>query len=420
MKKILKDAAALAVTIVKAIEAFGKGLVAEAVKTTSRTLFPFQASWNAGYRPAFLVGNRGIDRTHLDGLRTLLKESGKIKFTVCGTVTPLLPLLELMAELPESERLHFFDINGVEITLDTPGVREGKWYLVLDGQHRVGACHIYGLDMDLQLVEIDGDPIDFIADYNTGGKGWQTQDWVKANRATGIYASDLYVKMDEVEEILPSASERLKVYILTGNRDGIKKSDAIHGKEAVDYDEKMALRGIGFAKSIAVAMPRTGKDLSASQKLVAKYFTSLGGIDLVYDVSTKIAGEMLGSYDTDMKNFLGNLSDKQVKEMSSRIEAKNIGDLKKYFLAEYKKFAEAHISDREALSSKIDGEYTKLAEKRRKKAEEDRKKALNPGTSDRPIKLKDGTLAEMKQNAEALQKYAEKKETLDRAKGRKH
>ena len=167
-------------------------------------------------------------------------------------------------------------------------------------------------------------------------------------------------------------------------------------------------------------MPRTGKDLSASQKLVAKYFTSLGGIDLVYDVSTKIAGEMLGGYDTDMKNFLGNLSDKQVKEMSNRIEAKNIGDLKKYFLAEYKKFAEAHISDREALSSKIDGEYTKLADKRRKKAEEDRKKALNPGTSDRPIKLKDGTLAEMKQNAEALQKYAERKEILARAKGRKH
>ena len=243
---------------------------------------------------------------------------------------------------------------------------------------------------------------------------------MKAHRATGVYTSDLYLKMDVVGEILPSASERFKVYILTGSRDGIKKSDAVQGKESVEYDEKVALRGIGFAKAIAVAMPRTGKDLSDTQKLVAKYFTSLGGIDLVYYVSNKIAGEMLAGYDTDMKNFLGNLSDKQVKDIADKIEAKNIGDLKKLFLTEYKKFAEAHTAERGTLSSEIDAKYSKLVEKRERKAEEDHRKALTPGTSERPTKLKDGTLAEMKQNAEALQKYAEKKYALDRAKGRKH
>ena len=174
--KLFSDAAAYVTAIVKAIVAFVKGLIDNAVETKSRTLFPFKVSWAAGYRPAFLVGNRGIDRNHLDGLRALLKGSGKSRFTVCGTVTPLLPLLELMAGLPEADRLHFYDILGNEITLDTPGVREGLYYLVLDGQHRVGACYVYDLDMDLQLVEMEGDPIDFISDYNTGGKGWQTQD----------------------------------------------------------------------------------------------------------------------------------------------------------------------------------------------------------------------------------------------------
>lgn len=422
MKHLISDAAEFMAAIVKAIVAFIEGLMGKSVKTTTRTLFPFRASWDVGYRPAFLVGNRSIDRNHLDGLRALLKEKGKTKFTVCGTVTPLLPLLELMAGLPEAERLRFFDIFGNEVTLDTPGVREGLWYLVLDGQHRIGACHIYGMDMDLQLVEIEGDPIEFIADFNTGGKGWQTQDWVKAHRATGIYTSDLYVKMDEIGKLLPSASERFKVYILTGDRDGIKKSDAIQGKEAIDYDEKVALRGIGFAKAIATALPRTGKDLSKPQKLVAKYFTSLGGIDLVYHVSKKVAGELLAGYDTDMKNFLGNLTDKQVKEIAAKIEAKNIGELQKYFLAEYKKFAEAHVADRETLSSEIDTKYTKLAEKRGKKAEEDRKKALTSSSSPtaRPSRLKEGTLDEMKQNADAIQRYLEKKETVDRAKGIKH
>lgn len=422
MFKFFSDAAAFAAAIVKAIVAFVQGLMVNTVKTTTRTLFPFQSSWNAGYRPAFLVGNRGIDRNHLDGLRALLKESGKTKFTVCGAVTPLLPILELMAGLPEADRLHFYDIQGNEITLDTPGVREGLYYLVLDGQHRVGACYVYGLDMDLQLVEIEGDPIEFISDYNTGGKSWQTRDWVKAHRATGIYTSDLYVKMDEVGEILPAASERFKIYILTGNRDGIKKSDAIHGKEAIDYDEKLALRGIEFARAIAVRLPRTGKDLTDEQKLVAKYFTSLMGIDLVYHVKTKITGELLASFETDMKNFLANLSDKQVKEIATKIEAKNLGDLQKFFLAEYKKYAEAHAADREALSSAIDAKYTKLAEKRGKKAEEDRKKALTTSSDpkERPSKLKEGTLDEMKKNAEAIQRYLEKKETLDKAKGIKH
>ena len=91
-------------------------------------------------------------------------------------------------------------------------------------------------------------------------------------------------------------------------------------------------------------------------------------------------------------------------------------------MAEYKKFAEAHVADRETLSSEIDTKYTKLAEKRGKKAEEDRKKALTSSSSPtaRPSRLKEGTLDEMKQNADAIQRYLEKKETVDRAKGIKH
>ena len=418
MKNFFSDAAAFAAAIVKAIVAFIEGLMGKSVKTTTRTLFPFRASWDAGYRPAFLVGNRSIDRNHLDGLRALLTEKGKTKFTVCGTVTPLLPLLELMAGLPEAERLHFFDICGSEVTLDTPGVREGLWYLVLDGQHRIGACHVYSLDMDLQLVEIEGDPIEFIADFNTGGKGWQTQDWVKAHRATGTYTSELYVKMDEIGKILPSVSERFKVYILTGDRDGIKKSDAIQGKESIDYDEAMALRGVGFAKAIATKLPRTGKERSKEQKLVAKYFNSLDGLDLIYHVSSKIAGDKMAGFDTYMKIFLGNLTDKQVKEMAIKIEAKNVGELKKYFLSEYKKFAGAHADDRDTLSSTIDAKYTKLAEKREEKATDDRKKALTSSSSpkERPSKLKNGSLDEMRQNADAIQRYLKKKEKTDKAK----
>ena len=86
--------------IVEAIVNFIGLLKGRSVGASQLTVFSFRFSWEAGFRPVFLVGNRVIDRKHVDALMALLKEKGRTRFTVAGTVTPLLPLLEMMEELP--------------------------------------------------------------------------------------------------------------------------------------------------------------------------------------------------------------------------------------------------------------------------------------------------------------------------------
>lgn len=404
--------------IVEAIVNFIGLLKGRSVGASQLTVFSFRFSWEAGFRPVFLVGNRVIDRKHVDALMALLKEKGRTRFTVAGTVTPLLPLLEMMEELPEQERLHFYDIFDNEVTLDTPGVREGLVYLVLDGQHRVAACHTYGFDMNLILVTLEGDPFEVIADYNTGAKNWLGADWISANRANGTFTSPLFDAMDEVGEILPGVSERYKSGILTGNQNGMKKADAVNGRETLVYDEPLVVRGIGFAKAIAVGLPVDGK-VSKDRKTVGKWFRRLEGIRTILSVVPQCSGGLISTFDVDMKNFLGHLDNQQVEIIAGLINKRSFGELDAYFLRQYKEYAEIHIEDRESVSAEIDDLYAELAEQRRVADEEARQKAISTTSTNRPPRLQSGSIEDMRLNVEAIDRYNSEKEARSSRKAEK-
>lgn len=407
MSSIFSYAADYAAKMFEAVVAFVGSFMSKSIQTSQRTFFPFQETLRAGYQPAFLKGNRPIDVRHVDSLMKLLKAQGKTKFTVCGTVTPLLPLLEAMASLPEEAKLRFYNIYGVELTLDSPGVREGLYYLVLDGQHRVAACHNYGFDMDMQLVPVEGNPLDFIADYNTGGVNWKGADWVAAHRVTGQYASPLYSKMDEVGKILPGVSERYKTAILVGNFDGIRKADAINGDDNIVYEEDIANRGIGFAKAIAVTIDANG---TMDTRHACRYLRSLDGMKAIMSFTQILSGELLTHFDVDMKNWLGNLDTETLIKLGADVLGRNYGgrDTQR-LIKNYKEFADAHKNDRAELSAVIDSKYEALAEKRRVQAAKERLAALDGNTGKKPKRLKTGSIEEMKQNAAAIQSYAERK-----------
>ena len=400
--------------IVEAIVNFIGLLKGRSVGASQLTVFSFRFSWEAGFRPVFLVGNRTIDRKHVDALMALLKEKGKTRFTVAGTVTPLLPLLEMMEELPERERLHFYNICGDEVTLDTAGVREGLHYLVLDGQHRVAACHTYGFDMNLILVTLEGDPFEVIADYNTGGKNWLGADWISANRANGTFTSPLFDAMDAVGDILPGVSERYKSGILTGNQNGMKKADAVNGRETLVYDEPLVVRGIGFAKAIAVGLPIDGK-VSKDRKTVGKWFRRLEGIRTILSVVPQCSGALITTFDVDMKNYLGHLNSRQVEIIAGLINKRSFGELDAYFLKQYKEYAEMHIEDRESVSAEIDALFAELSERRRVADEEARLSAISSTSGRRPPRLQGGSIEDMRRNVEAIDRYnAEKEERNSR------
>lgn len=407
MTNIFSSAADYAAKMFEAVVTFVGSFMSKSIKTSQRTFFPFQETLRAGYQPAFLRGNRPINVKHVDSLMKLLKEQGKTKFTVCGTVTPVLPLLEDMELLPEEGRLHFYNIYGEELTLNSPGVREGMYYLVLDGQHRVAACHTYGFDMDMQLVPVEGDPLDFIADYNTGGENWKGVDWVAAHRATGKYSSPLYSKMDEVGAILPGVSERYKTAILVGNFDGIKKTDAVNGVENIVYDEELANRGIGFAKAIAVAV--MGNEADKRFKHAGRFLRGLDGVRAILDVTQKCQGKLLTNYDVDMKCLLGTLDADKMGAMEKEAEYKNYGRLCEFITRQYKDYADAQHDDRDVLSAEIDSRYEELAAQRATDTRAAQNLLLDGNSAHKPKRLVSGTIEEMKLNAEAIQSYTERK-----------
>ncbi len=394
--------------VVKAVVDFIGSMKNRLVQYTTMVVFPFRSSWDAGYRPAFLRGNRPIDRKHVDELVALLRRKGKLKFTVAGTVTPLLPLLEALEEL--TEKYSFFDIFGNELTLNSPGVREGLYYLILDGQHRVAACYSYGFDMRFMLIAIEPEEVfEYVGDYNSGQKNWNGSDWIMANRTTGIYTSPLFNAMDEVGVILPESSERYKAGILTGNQNGMKKADAVNGRETLVYDEPLVVRGIGFAKAIAVGLPVDGK-VSKDRKTVGKWFRRLEGIRTILSVVPQCSGALISTFDVDMKNFLGHLDNQQVEIIAGLINKRSFGELDVYFLRQYKEYAEIHIEDRESVSAEIDALYAELAEQRRVADEEARQKAISTTSTNRPPRLQGGSIEDMRLNVEAMERYNKEKE----------
>ena len=395
--------------IVDAIVNFIGMLMGRAVKTTSLTVFPFRTAWEAGFRPAFLHGNRNLDRKHVDELMTLLKERGKSVFTVAGTVTPLSPLLEMMMELPENERLYFYDLFGNEVTMESAGAGVGLYYLVLDGQHRVAACHAYGFDMNLMIVTLEGDPFEFIADYNSGSKNWKGTDWIAANRANGTLTSPIFDAMDEVGMILPESSERYKAGLLTGNLNGMKKADAVNGRETLVYDEQLVVRGIGFAKAVAAGLPVEGQ-VSKEQRIVGRWFRKLEGVRTILSVIPQLSGEMMLTFDTDMKNFIGELNSNQILTMSGMITGRNSGALETFFLKQFKEYAFSHSTDRETVSAEIDAKYAALAEQRKSVEAEARVNAISSTPGKRPTRLLTGSIEEMRLNVEAMERYDKEKE----------
>ena len=391
------------------VEFVGK-LKAKLVETFTRTMFTYRASTEAGFRPCFLVGNRPIDRKHMDKLYSSLKRREKDRFTVPGTTTPLLPLLEVMQDYPEKERLHFIDLYGNDLTLDSPGVRDGLYYLVLDGQHRVAACYTYGVDMLFILVVVDVDEIfDFVGDYNKDGKGWNGADWITSYRATGKFSSPLFTKMDELCAILPGVSERYKSYLLTGNPNGMKKADVEMGRETLVYDEALVARGTAFAIAIAVGLPIEGK-ISKEQMVVGKWFRRLEGVRTILSVIPQCSGALLATYDVDMKSFLGDLSDEQIESMAALITSRSYGELETYFLKQFKEYAETHTDSRDALSAEIDSKYAALAEQRKSAEAEARENAISNAPGKRPTRLLTGSIEEMRLNVEAMERYDKEKE----------
>ena len=311
------------------------------VKTKLRALISFQDSKN-DIKLVYVKGNRNVYVSQINKLWKDVKGLKVKKFFRSCVVVNAVQVLK------SNPKIKLIDIYGTEITLETPGV-ESCW-AVIDGQHRLMVCLEHPeVDLDLELMDYDGDIMELIKIFNSTDKNWGITDYNQSNIATGKVKEDLAKKMAEVQAVI-TCSPKVASYILTFKKDAIKKSDCIKGEDNSGYTDSKGGRGLGIAKAIRYKFGEMTIKVEFVDAAVSAY-NSLEDGD-----HDNLADAMIGC--------LAELSDSMVKALVSKIDSKDFGVVKNTLTEEFKKYYERHKDDIEEhikeVQKKIDEAVPKV------------------------------------------------------------
>ena len=292
------------------------------VKTKMRTLISYQDAKN-DIKLVFVKGNRNVYSSQIEKLWKDISSKPVKKFYRSCVVVNAKQVLE---NNPDNKLV---DIYGNEITLETPGI-ENCW-AVIDGQHRLMVCMEHPeADLDLELLDYDGDIMELIKLFNSTDLNWRLPDYYRSNVQTGKVSNNLSKKMEEVHALL-KCSDKVAGYILTFKKDSIKKSDCILGKDNSGYTEAKGTRGLGIAKAIRY---RFGDGLVKVEFIEA--------ICAAYDSLED--GKLSGLTDS-LIGFLAEMSDPMKNTIESKIKSADFGVVKNTMIEGFKKYYESHKVD---------------------------------------------------------------------------
>lgn len=292
------------------------------VKTKMRALISFQDSKN-DIKLVYVKGNRNVYVSQINKLWKDVKDM-KIKkfFRSCVVVNAV-------QVLKNNPKIKLVDIYGTEITLETLGVE--KCWAVIDGQHRLMVCLEHPeVDLDLELMDYDGDVMELIKIFNSTDKNWGITDYNKSNIATGKVKEDLAQKMAEIQSVI-TCSDKVAAYLPTFKKDAIKKSDCIKGEDNSCYTEEKGERGLGIAKAIRYKFGEMTIKVEFIDALIAAYNSLEDG------KHSDLADLMIGC--------IAEMSDSMVKALVSKIDSKDFGMVKNTLTEEFKKYYDRHKDD---------------------------------------------------------------------------
>ena len=317
------------------------------VKTKMRTLISFQDAKN-DITLVFVKGNRNVYASQIDKLWKDISDKKTKKFYRSCVVVNAKQVLE------NNPDIKLVDIFGNEITVATPGI-ENCW-AVIDGQHRLMVCMEHPeADLDLELLDYDGDVMELIKLFNSTDLNWRTPDYYRSNVETGKVTNNLAVKMKEVQAVI-TASDKVAAFLLTFKKDAIKKSDCILGKDNSGYTEEKGIRGLSIAKAIRYKFGDGTVKVEFVEAICAAY-------DSLED------GKHSGLADT-MVGFLAEMSDPMKNTIESKIKSADFGVVKNTLTEGFKKYYETHKDDIEEhikeVQKKIDEAMPKKAESTKK------------------------------------------------------
>lgn len=327
------------------------GFLKLGVKTKMRTLISFQDSKN-DITLVYVKGNRNVYGSQIDKLWKDIKDLKVRRFSRSCVVVNAVQVLK------NNPNIKLVDIYGNEITLATPGIE--NFWAVIDGQHRLMVCMEHPeVDLDLELMDYDGDIMELIKIFNSTDKNWGLPDYNQSNIATGKVKNDLAKKMVEVKAVI-NCSDKVAAYIPTFKKDAIKKSDCIKGEDNSGYTQEKGERGLGIAKAIRYKFGEMTVKVEFIDALVAAYNSLEDG------KHSNLADSMIGC--------IAEMSDSMMKTLVSKIDSKDFGVVKSTLTEWFKKYQERHKDDIEEhikeVQKRIDEAMPKKSDSDKKTEEE--------------------------------------------------
>lgn len=311
----------------------------DSTKVQKKYFISYREASKSGIKLAFVKGNRKVYAAQIDKLWNEIKEKDNKTFSRSSVVISAKAILERSEALPSDKRLHLLDLNGKELTLDTPDIE--KYLAVIDGQHRCMVCIEHPeADLLLELTELEGDIMELIRILNSTDKNWGLKDLSFSNISLGKVSGNLQTKIDEVKGIL-KMSDRAAAYVLTFKRDPIRKRDVANGEDNSGYTEDSGKRGLSIAKAVKYKFD--------AEEMVCK----LEFIDAINNIYTTTADEKKAGFTKQMVCFLADMKEETKTAIISEMKCGNFGKVKELMKDGYESYLEEHTSDLETRLNEL-------------------------------------------------------------------
>ena len=341
-----------------------------------KNFYSYRKMLDAGYKPAFIQGNRNINIAHAKKLAKSALASPQKTFLQSAKVVWAVDALKAGLEL--------YDVDGNQLTLDTDGI---EYYIAfIDGQHREYATRLdNSIDLHIEFMDVQGEDIlKCILMTNTTNNNWTGDDYINAIRKKHSGKVPL---LDELDRLCKkyNVSRKFLLALLCNNKDYIRLSRLIQTvtEATPDLSEyNIEDSTIEFCEKLLIAFQERFKQClkTVSNTVVAE---ALVNIEACLSEADQIKFKEL------LAVFVHNLSDEEVKNIKEHVSAKDFNSLKNYLTSRYSTFIQSNAANLDSVKNEADQALEEIA--------------VAKASAATPLrKLKSGTTAELLQNSKDL------------------
>lgn len=348
----------------------------------------------AGYKYSTFIFGRDIDRKHCQDLYKALNKKGKTQFTKRAVAMSAKVVLEANKMVESKNQIRIYDYDTNELTLESPDIE--KYLVYLDGNHRWFVHHLHPeIDLEVEFAVVT-DPFEFMADFNSLSSNWSLKDWIHAQTQVGRIDGTVHSDISYVEEHL-CVSMKYAHYLLSRNRECVKKSDLENGKDTTLYNPEFVKRGMILARTIAAVFPKPAKDAPELEKQLFKAVRTLQFLDAIEYVekskptnfAPQFSAFLVGLTENDRQVIYHHLSEKDYNKLNSSMEKT------------YAAFLKAHEHDLDIVIKNAETETLQVFSK--------------PEESNKPQTLKSGVAKVLADSIQGVAAYEKAEKALKKA-----